>query len=606
MPYMNRFLYVFLLCIIATGQIAGQSRQLIHQGSIEDNEASGNLAVSLTKDQTVSYAIELSSDNKYGASVLVEGFNHEDASLFRTSTFTGPQGDVKTVTLPAGSGHLVPYRGTAHTVGRPAYLVVTSLNNQVSYSVFESKTDREGYNEGGVARAQAKEIAVFETVKGNVHWIEGNAVTPGDGTEPGGQWFKVTLEPRQTIRPYGTALGPATGAAFQVRLYDESGSYLTTLLSIPAYGSTTFPSTQAPGAYLYQNTAAVAKTVYLQVFAVPGIVHDFQFSLVEIMMDISLGNQVIDPQNNYSEDRTIHISAVRGDTHAPLTDFTGYVDIVDKQADQVYSQNGGYLPASVRITAGSGGVATFVARSKVGPRQTAPIGLRWPRPAWLTVGNFRHIPSNYLEVPQWVSSSPHLHNKADGDVPDWMQRRLLDVFQGLLDVFEGQGLVDRAVLNSVENYGVSDLGYNVGGRTTFAKQSVLPILLNPFLGREMRLNSTGSTSVCGTGVPSRVLSTALFHEARHAYQASMSTLPGNDSDGDYLVVNTYPDFPTEYVIDSTEIRDVCEVDPETGISTKKKLSYKGPTAEDSWEHPDYALWALEYDAYVFGTIPRTY
>jgi hypothetical protein len=607
MPYMHRLICVFLLCIITTGQIAGQGGQPVHQGSIEANQASGNLTVSLTKDQTVSYAIELSSDYAYGASVLVEGFNFENASLFRAAAFTGGQGKTVTVTLPAGSGHLVPYRGTAHRVGRPSYLVVTSLNNQVNYSVFESKTDREDYNEGGVARAQAKEIAVFETVKGNVHWIEGNAVTPGDGTEPGGQWFKVTLEPRQTIRPYGTALGPATGAAFQVRLYDESGSYLTTLLSIPAYGSTTFPSTQAPGAYLYQNTAALSKTVYLQVFAGPGIVHDFEFSLVEIMMEFKITSQHIDRQNNYSEDTTIEIQAVRADTRAPLTDVHGFVSISEINGD-TYTQNGGSLPSSVQIPAGAGGKAQFVAKSLVGPR-AGVRGERKPLPAEIRCSNFRQLlvgataDDSPLQVEQWFDTEdntggPRVDPLSVGEVPDWLRARVQDIFAHPL-----LSDADKAARDAVESYSVEDLGTDKDGQVTIGLHPKLPVTLNPYNNAAMRLNSLHTAGTCGPMVPMRYLTAILLHEARHCYQFSQASDHGKNADRDALISTSYQHEPTSAAVDSTSPRIVC--DDENNMIVLDFV-YQGDATFDQLDSPDYARWGLEFDAYHFTSLPRPY
>ena len=316
--------------------------QPIHQGTLAGKQNSGPLSVSLSKDQTVSYSVELSSSYYWGASAKVEGFNHKGALLFTRSAYTGTAGNVITVTLPAGFGHLVPYRGTAHQVGRPTYLVVTSLNEPVTYSIFESKDDRQDYNEGGLSMGEATTIALYETVKGNVHEIEGNEVSPGDRPSPGGQWFKVTLEPRQTIRPHGWALGhPTNGAAFNIRIYDESGAYLKTIANVTAYGLVAFPNAQGLGSSVYQNTAAEPKTFYVQVYSKLFITHDFEFSLVEVMMHLEAEDPIINRTNGYSEDRLLHLQAVRGDTYAPLDDFSGSVNIQEVGDETIYDKNWG-------------------------------------------------------------------------------------------------------------------------------------------------------------------------------------------------------------------------------------------------------------------------
>lgn len=601
---MVRSLSFLLLCVLLTGVALGQGGQPIYQGSLRDFEALPHLSVSLTKDQTVSYAIQLSSNYVYGTSVSVEGFNHEGVALFSKSIYTGSAGNVVTAMLPAGIGHLDPYRGTAHAVGRPSYLVVKSLWAQVNYSVFETKNERDGYNQGGLSRAQAKQISVFETVRGNAHWIEGNDLAPGDGTEPGGQWFKVTLEPRQTIRPEGTVLGHSYyGAAFTIQLCDESGSYLATLAGISAYGNVPFPTTQAPGSYLYQNTASEPKTFYLQVYSKVGIVHDYEFSLVEIMMDLSLESFRIDKSNNYSEDHTIRITAVRGDTRAPITGFSGSVAIAEVGTERAYNKNGGWLPSAVSIPAGSGGTATFLVRSLVGPRVYEPVNNRTPLPSLLRSPGFRHTAGVDLEVPQWrCSVDPPLPTKATGCVPDWMQHRVMDLMNNPLSP------ADLAAISAVESFASEDLGIGTYGTTSISHTAISPIVLNPFDSPEMRLDGNPSLPPrCGQSYWSRILTITFFHEARPSYQSSVASQLEKDGDKDYLVIEPYLHAPNEATVDSTETRTVCdtsELYPASQI--KSNWVYRGDQYPDSMEGPDWVLWALEMDAYAFGAKVRNY
>ena len=59
---MVRILGFLLLCVLLTSMALGQGGQPIYQGSLGDFQASPHLSVSLTKVQTVSYAIQLSSN----------------------------------------------------------------------------------------------------------------------------------------------------------------------------------------------------------------------------------------------------------------------------------------------------------------------------------------------------------------------------------------------------------------------------------------------------------------------------------------------------------------------------------------------------------------
>ena len=93
----------------------------------------------------------------------------------------------------------------------------------------------------------------------------------------------------------------------------------------------------------------------------------------------------------------------------------------------------------------------------------------------------------------------------------------------------------------------------------------------------------------------------LFHEARHAYQLSLS-LDGNDFDQDYLVQvipipadDSVP--PKNYFKDSTDSRIVCYV----SLDISGSRSYRGDVWPDSWDELDMVVAVIEMDAYVFAS-----
>jgi hypothetical protein len=97
----------------------------------------------------------------------------------------------------------------------------------------------------------------------------------------------------------------------------------------------------------------------------------------------------------------------------------------------------------------------------------------------------------------------------------------------------------------------------------------------------------------------RFLSQTLYHEARHAYQASLAAIPGNDADGDFLVKNAPPIAPTTAIVDSTNPRLVCnEFDGPNG--TTLILAYQGDSIFDTWMGPNWAWYAAEMDAWIFA------
>jgi hypothetical protein len=144
--------------------------------------------------------------------------------------------------------------------------------------------------------------------------------------------------------------------------------------------------------------------------------------------------------------------------------------------------------------------------------------------------------------------------------------------------------------------------------TIISRTATSPITLNPFISPAMRLDGNPSNpTTCGQVNWNRVLTITFFHEARHAYQSSVASQLDKDGDRDYLVIEPYLHVPSEATVDSTESRTVCdpsELYPPSQL--KSNWVYHGDEVQDSMERPDWALWALEMDAWAFGARVRNY
>lgn len=72
-----------------------------------------------------------------------------------------------------------------------------------------------------------------------------------------------------------------------------------------------------------------------------------------------------------------------------------------------------------------------------------------------------------------------------------------------------------------------------------------------------------------------------------------------------LIYRAYEHVPTNAPVDSISPRVVCDGD----FMIRQDWRYHGDSAIDqldSLDSPDYARWGLEFDAYWFMTIGRTY
>jgi len=150
-------------------------------------------------------------------------------------------------------------------------------------------------------------------------------------------------------------------------------------------------------------------------------------------------------------------------------------------------------------------------------------------------------------------------------------------------------------MGAIRNYTLNG-GLATGGCSTdITRAAQSPVTCNPYY-TAYRINGNGGNT-CGLARPN-ALSNALYHEARHAYQGSLSALPGNDADGDWLV-NNVPIAPTTGIKDTTDQRLVCN--PNLGADgSTLMLAYQGDQVFDTLMAPNWVWYALEMDAYVFA------
>jgi hypothetical protein len=129
-----------------------------------------------------------------------------------------------------------------------------------------------------------------------------------------------------------------------------------------------------------------------------------------------------------------------------------------------------------------------------------------------------------------------------------------------------------------------------------------PVVFNPYY-EMLRLDSPAG-GVCGLPGASHTLTYVLYHEARHAYQFSLTTLlnsgSSNDEDRDYLV-NVVPILPNDIIVDSTVTRTVCD----EFSNTTMQLAFKGPGNSDAYgdvrNHVPGVGYAIEMDAHKFAS-----
>ncbi|MHC4866865.1 MAG: hypothetical protein ACYTEX_22535, partial [Planctomycetota bacterium] len=301
------------------------------------------------------------------------------------------------------------------------------------------------------------------------------------------------------------------------------------------------------------------------------------------------GITTIDTSNNYSENTTIKVTVVdmEGDT---CTCFTGDVnigeDIFEPLYDEVYSQNGGYLPDTITFGAGDNGVKTFVAKSLAGPKGNIVP----PNTARIITTDYPvHNAGGYLPVPQWTNDLGQVHGESSGDAYDWMETMIQDMWTTSGDLGIVLGKVDK--YTTAYRAGV----YGQIDANELDHSSPTDMVVNPFW-TEMRLNSPHSLG-CGQSDCPKIVNYTVIHEARHCYQDYLSSVdlgqpdddpnyPDNDDDRDWLV-ETVPIDPNNYILDTNSSRPTCSGDKSfsgDGTPDSRSGNREEATEKDAFEY----------------------
>ncbi len=337
------------------------------------------------------------------------------------------------------------------------------------------------------------------------------------------------------------------------------------------------------------------------------VIATFKVSVFEVAMNLEqIGDTVISEDGKYSEDTTVQITAVVKDTVGSaiagevVTEFDEAVFIRESGAGNIYAQNNGDLPGQIpgekEGEKWKNGVATFVAKSLAGPKV---IGLNGAKPDDATIKAL-NFESNEVEIKQWVLTSDIEgfagSGKAFGSAFAWVDARVRDIY-----TTAGDDL--KTVLNTVQNYRADRIvrnneGIAVSGLVVKVHKSESPMEFNPFILAH-RINSDRS-SICGYNRNFGFTNT-FIHEARHAYQNAVALPLENDRDRDFLV-QSIDIAPKDTFIDTGLNRKVC--DTTRPGEEDLKITYKGdvsnPGTFDTFNGPDWAIWALEEDAYRFA------
>jgi len=319
-----------------------------------------------------------------------------------------------------------------------------------------------------------------------------------------------------------------------------------------------------------------------------------------IAIRLELLSTVISTDGKYTEDSTIRVTAVDANTRAVVTTFTGAVNIAE-DGTSIYTQHAGNMgPACLvyteakcqsSVTISSGGTATFVAKSLADPKTEGPNGTA-PDPAKLKATDFPMETSSSLPVPQWITSGTQIDPLAIGSVFDWLQSRMKDIFT------KSSGTL-RDVLLTVKNYSTDA---SLGTAATYGSRATAqsPMRINPFYSA-YRTDSAQS-GMCEQPAQPHALAWIYYHEARHAYQFSLTVDPTNDEDRDFLLNNILI-APVDVIIDTTAARNVC--DELTGQGVVTSFAFKGKANTDAFgdvsNHIIGVGFAIEMDAHKFAS-----
>jgi len=156
------------------------------------------------------------------------------------------------------------------------------------------------------------------------------------------------------------------------------------------------------------------------------------------------------------------------------------------------------------------------------------------------------------------------------------------------------------VFESVRGYtqSIVPTGYGDAPGTWGSGRS--PIRINPYF-TELRVNSPVNGQ-CGLPGVYHVLTDTYYHEARHAYQFSLTNLD-NDEDQDYLV-NQIDVAPFNIFIDTTDSRAVCDEYQSDPTKQVLQMPFMGPKNFDAYgdqktSQPGVGF-AVEMDAHTFA------
>ncbi len=308
---------------------------------------------------------------------------------------------------------------------------------------------------------------------------------------------------------------------------------------------------------------------------------------VAVNMKLSASSITIDSNNNYSEDSTVTVTAVRSDNGSTVS-FPFGVNIIETDGFNYYSQNGGSLPSSISL--GSNGTTTFVAKSLAGPNGNGP-----PTAAQISTAPYSVYGGGTLSIPQWVSTSSVIDPHASGSAPDWFKKRSIDLFASPLGN-------SQAVLAALSGYTITATACGnpaAGACTPQGHVSTSITQINPY-ATSVRINGVAQSNPTTCGVyRDHEFQDTFYHEARHAYQYSLTVNSANDRDQDYLVSSSsvIAVSPSGTFVDSTTPRTVCN--PPTLIYNQ---IYSGDSVADPFS---LVVYALEEDAYTYEgqTVP---
>lgn len=302
------------------------------------------------------------------------------------------------------------------------------------------------------------------------------------------------------------------------------------------------------------------------------------------------GETEISTDGKFTEDTAIRVTAVKSTTGAQLHDFQGTVTIEEVSQIPVYSQNDGELPSSAEIS--FSGTTTILARSQAEMNN----GNR-PDDALITITSHEVYGIDPLAVPQWVDNQ-QLDPKSLGPVLDWLEARVLDIFESFGDL----GAVSSA-LATVSAYEQVRLGYP--GELPISHTQDHTMRLDPYSETELRVPGQVLPSAC-TSSTGDGLTLTVVHEARHGYQDLLSTIdfgapddipgaPDNDDDQDWMLdIVPASACPCQTLLDTTDVRRVCNQEGNFPLNIPM-------SGELFPERPAEIIWALEEDAIQFST-----